>query len=79
MKQIDMYKTYETDLYIDLYCNVLNLTSYNDLMRFDNILQRVKTIGLKGRVWFCGWRYRNDPKFSDRYAWANTADPLGAV
>ena len=28
--------------------------------------------------------YRNDPKFSDRYAWANSADPdqtapLGAV
>ena len=20
-------------------------------------------------------RYRNDPKFSDRYAWANSADP----
>ena len=36
--------------------------------------------------WFCGlmffWivfqsshDYRNDPKFSDRYAWANSADP----
>ena len=21
------------------------------------------------------WYYRNDPKFSDRYAWANSADP----
>ena len=21
------------------------------------------------------WIYRNDPKFSDRYAWANSADP----
>ena len=21
------------------------------------------------------WLYRNDPKFSDRYAWANSADP----
>ena len=21
------------------------------------------------------WNYRNDPKFSDRYAWANSADP----
>ena len=20
-------------------------------------------------------KYRNDPKFSDRYAWANSADP----
>ena len=24
-------------------------------------------------------KYRNDPKFSDRYAWANNADPRGAV
>ena len=22
-----------------------------------------------------GLKYRNDPKFSDRYAWANSADP----
>ena len=21
------------------------------------------------------WLYRNDPKFSDRYVWANSADP----
>ena len=23
--------------------------------------------------------YRNDPKFSDRYAWANSADPVQTV
>ena len=23
----------------------------------------------------CLQKYRNDPKFSDRYAWANSADP----
>ena len=22
-----------------------------------------------------GYKYRNDPKFLDRYAWANSADP----
>ena len=24
---------------------------------------------------YCKTKYRNDPTFSDRYAWANSADP----
>ena len=27
------------------------------------------------RKLYCASKYRNDPKFSDRYAWANSADP----
>ena len=39
---------------------------------------RMLTSQNKSRVVILGiWtaRYRNDPKFSDRYAWANSADP----
>ena len=34
-----------------------------------------QVMNLTSRVDLDGQTYRNDPKFSDRYAWANSADP----
>ena len=44
----------------------------------------VKSTGTKKVCWLSGYAKVNDPKFSDRYAWANSVDPdqtapLGAV
>ena len=35
----------------------------------------VTTSGLNDDSDQTAWMYRNDPKFSDRYAWANSVDP----
>ena len=43
------------------------------LLVFSNLLVLKETISLYAGHWIS--MYRNDPKFSDRYAWANSADP----
>ena len=40
-----------------------------------HLIQHQKQQCTKGTIIAFGRYYRNEPKFSDRYAWANNADP----
>ena len=40
----------------------------------DMLLTALTVLGADNHIWWFQ-TYRNDPKFSDRYAWANIADP----
>ena len=56
----------------------INKVSYRNYMRLYNKMHRKWSFNLKMLQNLCKRihaLYRNDPKFSDRYAWANSADP----
>ena len=60
------------------YFNIQNASQKRDIIQsnihknFPNVNQVLYTFDTNCRI---SWSYRNDPKFLDRQAWANSADP----
>ena len=53
-------------MFIDSAMPVTNAKGMVNIVPFDISVQKLKLIAVK---------YHNDPKFSDKYVWANNADP----
>ena len=52
------------------FLEVLEKNKFSQQM-FDQHINHILVLGLQKMI----LNYRNDPKFSDRYAWSNSADP----